>query len=391
MEATATGGSPYVGLSLEGPRPVRRGTVAFRIILAMPHLVYVFLLWIVAFFAAMAAWVAALVLGRMPEGLGDFLGRVLQYSVRVYGYMYLLTDRYPPFSLADAQYPVTVLLPPRGRLNRAAVLFRLILAVPAGIVVALVSSGLQLALLVIWLIVLLAGRMPTPVFEAEAAFLRYQTRMYAWLLMLTSEYPGGLFGDDRSGPDPGSRRAEVLGPDVVPAITTAQAPTAAPRITRIVLSKAGKRLLAVFLVLGIVLSSGNVAVAIVTGGQNSRAVRHLDSQYETVVTSSQEYGAAVQACGLSGGADCIHAADRELADALRQFRTDLGNEKFPGHALSSAEQLRDDATELIGILDQMAATSDPDTYRTLALQFQQNATQLDEDYLDLHDLLAFGY
>jgi hypothetical protein len=414
MEAIEAGAPPPVGLSLEGPRPVRRVTVAFRIILAIPHILYLTLLSFVVFFAAIAAWVAALVLGRMPDGLGNFLGRILQYSTRVYGYMYLVTDRYPPFSLGDADYPVALLLPPRGRLNRAAVLFRLILAVPAFIVVSLVSGGLQVGLLFIWLIVLISGRMPTPVFEAEASFLRYEARLYGWLLMLTSEYPSGLFGD--TTPDAG---AQVPGPDL-PASDVATSvlppppppppppmpasgmpladmpapgmPAGAPRITRIVLSKAGKRLIVVSLVLGAVVLAGNVVVLIATSGQSSRAAANLDRDYTTVVRDSQHYGAAVQSCGLSGGGPaCVHAADKDLAAAVRRFRADLDDERFPASALSNAQQLRDDATQVARILDQMVATSDVNAYRTLALRFQTAVSRMDKDYADLRDILVFGY
>ena len=45
--------------------------------------------------------------------------------------MFLLTDRYPPFSLDDVEYPVRPILPGRGPLNRVSVLFRIILAIPA--------------------------------------------------------------------------------------------------------------------------------------------------------------------------------------------------------------------------------------------------------------------
>ena len=48
-------------------------------------------------------------------------------------YLFLLTDEYPPFTLEDVEYPVRPILPGRGPLNRVAVFFRLILAIPAGV------------------------------------------------------------------------------------------------------------------------------------------------------------------------------------------------------------------------------------------------------------------
>ena len=398
MEATAAGGPPIVGLSLEGPRPVRRLTVGFRIILAIPHFLWLLLLIFVSLFAAVAAWLAALVTGRMPDGLGDFLGQIVQYATHVNAYMYLLTDKYPPFSLSATDYPVTVLLPPRGRLNRAAVLFRLILAVPAMILLSLVSGGLQPAMVVIWLIVLVAGQMPTSTFEAVAAFIRYEARMYAWLLMLTSEYPGGLFGDKPSS-------AALPGSDFEPAPAPLQTdpaaqgllppppppPTSAPRITRLVLSRAAKRLLVVFIVLGVILNVAQIAFAIANSGQSDRALRAVDREYRDVVRSSEEYNATTQTCALSGGPECVQAANADLARALREFRADLLDIKFPEYALDAAEDLLLSADQVIAVIDQMALTTEPNAYGNLALQFQTAVTQMDNDYFDLRELLRFGF
>jgi hypothetical protein len=397
MEASAIAAPPPVGLSLEGPRQVRRVTVAFRAILVIPHWLYLGVLSLVGFLAVILAWFAALFTGRMPDGIGDFVSSILQYSVRVNAYMYLLTDQYPPFDLGAPDYAVTVVLPPRGRLNRAAVLFRFVLAVPALIVATLVSAGLQIPLFFIWLIVLVAGRMPSSIFEAEAAVIRYQARLYAWLLMLTSAYPGGLFGDPPPTGAPGAAGMALPPPPPPPTpsasgleLPALEMLTVVPRITRLVLSKAGKRLVVLFIVLGSLIYVGEITVGIILGGQTSEALRSLDRDYGSVVTASRHYGATIQACGLSGGVDCVHAADRDMAAAARQFATDLGNDKFPSSALGSAAKLRDDATTLSGILDRMVATSDIPTYQSFVAQFQTTGARLDQDYRDLHDLLAFG-
>jgi hypothetical protein len=199
--AAPGGGEPYrrrpdtAVLTFEGPGPQRRLTVAFRIILAIPHLVLLWLISIAAIVAAVIGWFAALILGRLPRGLARFLGQYLQYSTRVSGYaFYLLTDRYPPFSLTDAGYAISVDLAP-GRLNRAAVFFRIILMLPAALLANILQSGLEIAGVFIWLIVLVSGRLPTSLFEALAVVLRYVTRLQAFGLLLTADYPSGLFGD----------------------------------------------------------------------------------------------------------------------------------------------------------------------------------------------------
>src|SRR5207245_1953867 len=116
--------------------------VAFRVFLAIPHFIFLALLSIALLFAAVAGWFAALVTGRLPGGIATFAGRVLRYQAQVYGYAVLLiTDRYPPFSLNAPDYAISVAYSPT-RLNRAAVLFRLVLLVPVAFVTWLLGSGL---------------------------------------------------------------------------------------------------------------------------------------------------------------------------------------------------------------------------------------------------------
>ncbi len=171
-----------------------------RIILAIPHLIVLWALGIAAQVVVIICWFAALFMGRLPASLGEFLVGYLRWASRFYGYLFLLTDKYPPFELGDAEYPVRVLVRP-GRLNRLAVFFRLILAIPAYILAALVLYGMEtLVMFVTWLIVLIAGHMPRSLHEAIAAGTRYHIRFYGYLFLLTGTYPWGLFGDQPDQP-----------------------------------------------------------------------------------------------------------------------------------------------------------------------------------------------
>jgi Domain of unknown function (DUF4389) len=177
------------------PAPQNRLTVLVRIILAIPHLVVLWALGIAAEVVLIICWFAALFLGRLPEGLGGYLTGYLRWLVRVQAYLFLLTDQYPPFELGEADYPVQILLRP-GPLNRLAVFFRIILAIPAALLSALVVLGMEtIVMFVTWLIVLIAGQMPRPLYEAIAAGQRYYFRYTGYLFLLTGTYPWGLFGD----------------------------------------------------------------------------------------------------------------------------------------------------------------------------------------------------
>ncbi|MFD0267307.1 DUF4389 domain-containing protein [Streptomyces sp. NPDC127106] len=216
-------------LDVPAPGRQRRWTVLLRWLLLIPQMIVVALLGIAAFFVTIVGWFAALVQGRLPHGIADFLGDYLAYATRVTASAMLLVDQYPPFALAAPGYPVQIELRP-GELNRLAVLFRLILMIPAAIVSWLLQYGWAAICWVFWLITLVLGRMPQPIFEASAAVLRFRMRFLAYAMMLTSAYPKRLFGD----PEP---RAAVSG-------------------TRpLVLGTGAKVLVVVFLVLGLIVGS----------------------------------------------------------------------------------------------------------------------------------------
>src|SRR5690349_9107322 len=182
-------------VAFAGSAPQSRLTVAFRLLLAIPQLIVLWLLGVAAGVITIIGWFGALFTGRLPVFAADFLTGYLRWLSRVYAYNYLLTDAYPPFTLDDADYPVRLAVTP-GRLNRLAVLFRFFLLIPCWIVQAVVSYGaLTIFMFVTWLIVLVTGQMPDAIHQGLAAVLRYQVGTLGFATMLTSAYPGGLFGD----------------------------------------------------------------------------------------------------------------------------------------------------------------------------------------------------
>jgi hypothetical protein len=130
VQAGALGGRAPILLAIPEPTGQRRLTVLLRIILVIPHLVELWALGIVAEIIAVIGWFGALFTGRLPRFAEDYLSGYLHWQVRVSAYCVLLTEAYPPFALGDSDYPVRVAIPPPGPLNRLAVFFRLILAIP---------------------------------------------------------------------------------------------------------------------------------------------------------------------------------------------------------------------------------------------------------------------
>jgi ABC-type multidrug transport system fused ATPase/permease subunit len=78
-----------------------RLTTAFRLILAIPHIVVLAVLAVVVLVVALVAVVVVLFTGRWPTGLRDFVIGVGRWWLRLEAYLLLLTDQYPPFSTSD--------------------------------------------------------------------------------------------------------------------------------------------------------------------------------------------------------------------------------------------------------------------------------------------------
>jgi hypothetical protein len=82
-------------------RDLNRWLPLVKWLLAIPHLLILIVLSVAAFFAIVIAWFAILFTGRYPRGLFDFVVGVGRWWLRVEAYALLLvTDRYPPFTLA---------------------------------------------------------------------------------------------------------------------------------------------------------------------------------------------------------------------------------------------------------------------------------------------------
>jgi hypothetical protein len=82
-------------------RDLNRWLPLVKWLLAFPHYVALLILGLAAILAVIVAWLAILFMGRYPRALFDFVEGVMRWHNRVMGYAFLLvTDRYPPFSLA---------------------------------------------------------------------------------------------------------------------------------------------------------------------------------------------------------------------------------------------------------------------------------------------------
>jgi len=82
------------------PSELNRWLPLVKWLLAIPHYIVLFFLFIAVFFVSVFAWFYILFTGRYPAGVFDFVVGVMRWNLRVQAYaMLLITDEYPPFSL----------------------------------------------------------------------------------------------------------------------------------------------------------------------------------------------------------------------------------------------------------------------------------------------------
>ena len=94
------------GVTLDLPYPdakngLNRWLPIVKWLLAIPHFIVLFFLFVGAIGAVVGAWFAILFTGRYPRGLFGYLEGVGRWNMRVIAYsVVLVTDEYPPFRLS---------------------------------------------------------------------------------------------------------------------------------------------------------------------------------------------------------------------------------------------------------------------------------------------------
>jgi len=165
-----------------------RLTVFFRLLLSIPHLVWLGLWWIAAVVIAIPVWFIVLATGRLPASLHRFYAAFIRYGTHVGAFLYLAANPFPGF-VGQPGYPTEVEIGGPERQNRWITGFRIILVIPAFMVAAPLGSVAFVAAVFGWFVSLFLGRMPLGLRNFIAFAVRYSAQVYAYVLLLTDRYP----------------------------------------------------------------------------------------------------------------------------------------------------------------------------------------------------------
>jgi hypothetical protein len=166
-----------------------RVTVFFRLLLVIPHYIWLYVWSIAIFFVVVFNWFATLVAGRTEDDVHSFIGRWLRYQMHINAYVFLVANPWPPFSGKPGLYPVDLEIDPPQPQRRFVTFFRIVLVIPAYVFATVLGTVAQVVAVIGWFASLVLGRMPKGMRDLVAYCLRYQAQTYAYLLLLTSRYP----------------------------------------------------------------------------------------------------------------------------------------------------------------------------------------------------------
>ena len=166
-----------------------RVTVFFRILLALPHIVWLALWSIAAIVVAILNWFATLFSGTPARAFHQFLSRYIRYALHVAAFIYLAANPFPGFTGEAGTYPLDLVLPERARQNRWKTGFRVVLVIPAVAVSSALNSALFIAAFLTWFVALARGSAPWGLRNLSAYALRYSAQTNAYVLLLTDAYP----------------------------------------------------------------------------------------------------------------------------------------------------------------------------------------------------------
>ncbi|GAB3767340.1 hypothetical protein FB382_001607 [Nocardioides ginsengisegetis] len=127
---------------------------------------------------------------RYPRWWFDFARELTRFGARVCAYAVLVTDDYPS-TVEEQQVHLEIDYPDVERdLNRWLPLVKWLLAIPHFVVLAFLTVGAFLAVVVAWFAILVTGRYPRGLFDFVVGVGRWWLRVEAYaILLVTDRYP----------------------------------------------------------------------------------------------------------------------------------------------------------------------------------------------------------
>lgn len=205
-------GTYPVRLTMAYPEHLSRLTTFFRLVLAMPVVLFLYLF---QGSVVVAIWATVLVRGRIPRWLFDFQVGLNRFGARASAYFWLLTDKYPAF---EGPWPLEYDVAYPEHLSRWRLVFwKLTTALPHIVILAFLSIAAAFVVFIAWWIVLFTGKFPRGLHRFVVGVVRWGARVTAYVESLTDVFPPYSLDED-AGPGRAVALSAVIGAALVAVI-----------------------------------------------------------------------------------------------------------------------------------------------------------------------------
>ena len=203
-----------VTLTVAYPERLSRLTTFFRLFMLIPQFFVFTFVSIAGWFVMFLSWWAILFTAAYPAVFLNFVIWWLRWGARLTGYMFLLTDKYPPFSgREEVDYPVVLWVEAPGKLSRLTTFFRfpifatpmfvwgeglkwqwqpsagMPMTIPHVIVLYFIGIAAGVIMFLSWWAIVFTGKYPRVFFDFVVWYFRWSTRVYVYSYLVTDKYP----------------------------------------------------------------------------------------------------------------------------------------------------------------------------------------------------------
>jgi hypothetical protein len=180
---------PLIG-EVERQEEYNRFLPLVKWLLLIPHYIVLAVLGIAAFIVVVIAFFAVLFTRRYPRGMFDFVVGVYRWTWRVFAYLLLMTDRYPPFTLADdPEFPARFEITYPEEVDRWRPLVQWLLILPYGLIARILQYLAGIIAFFAVFTILFTRRYPEGMFRIVLVTMRWNARASAYAGFMTTRYP----------------------------------------------------------------------------------------------------------------------------------------------------------------------------------------------------------
>jgi hypothetical protein len=184
-----------IQLNLNAPLKVARWRVIGNPIMAIPHIIVLYVLNLVLSVITFIAWFAILFTGTYPPGMFDLAAGIMRYQWRVGTFYLFMREPYPAFGIPSGPAdpgddPAILSLVRPEKLSRGLIFIKWLLIIPVYIVLIVLGIVAYIVLIIAFFAVLFTGKWPEGLRKYVIGVARLGFRMNAYAYLLTDVYPG---------------------------------------------------------------------------------------------------------------------------------------------------------------------------------------------------------